>query len=83
MLSQVLHALEALQVSVGLSWPYTVTEGKLADECHREADDISFFACHNRCCLLFRVQIYNNIFIFARVFGGKSLFIGLLGGSIY
>ena len=74
MLSQVLHALEALQVSVGLSWPYTETEGKLADECHREADDISFFACHNRCWLYVLGAKVANISEICKDFSAKSSF---------
>ena len=50
---QVLHALVALQVGVGLSGPYAEAEGELADKCHSETDIVSFFACHNRIVLYF------------------------------
>ena len=44
------HALESLQIGVGLSGPYAEAEGELTDECHRESDDVSFFASHNLYC---------------------------------
>ena len=50
MISQVLHALETLQVGVGLSGLYAKAECKLTDKRNRKADYISFFACHNRHC---------------------------------
>jgi hypothetical protein len=56
MLSQVFHALEAFQVGISLSRPYAETEGELADERHSEADDVSFFSCHNRTVYTLRLQ---------------------------
>ena len=47
MVLQMLHSLVALQISVCLTGTDAETAGKLADECHRISDEISFFACHN------------------------------------
>jgi hypothetical protein len=69
MLSQVFHALEAFQVGIGLSRLYAETESELTDECHCEADDVSFFSCHNRTILRLTSAKIGTIIEISKSFG--------------
>jgi len=43
---QVIHALEALQISISLVRAHAKMDGKLAYECHCISDEIFLFMCH-------------------------------------